>query len=230
MENAHFGPDLYTGWRGSSLGEITEALEDRLLFRLTGPVAGLRVLEVGCGEGVLAVELAKRGAAVVAVDASLDMLAAAAARARTNDCPLSLARAEGTALPFRDGSFDLVVAKTVLCFIGDGQAMLDELARVLRPGGRLAIGELNRWSPWAAQRRIRAWLGSPLWRRGRVRTAGELRHLAERAGLAVETIEGAIYYPRLAWAARLMAPVDASLARFTTLGAAFLAMAARKAP
>lgn len=222
----HFGPELYSDWTGTTLGEITESLEDRLLWSLTGDVADRRALEIGCGEGRLAIELQKRGAVVTGADASADMIAAARTNAAATGCPLDLVRAEATHLPFADGSFDLVLAKTVLCFVGEADDMFAEMARVLRPGGRLVIGELHKWSTWAAQRRIRAWLGSPLWRRGRFRTAGELRRLARGAGLEAETVRGAIYFPRLTMAARLMAPCDDWLSRRTNFGAAFLAMAA----
>jgi hypothetical protein len=99
---------------------------------------------------------------------------------------------------------------------------------VLRPGGRLVIGELGKWSTWAAGRRVRAWLGSRLWRRGRFRTGTELRQLAEGAGLIVKAVRGAIYYPRWGIAARVMGPVDAVLGRFTTVGAGFVALSALK--
>jgi SAM-dependent methyltransferase len=102
------------------------------------------------------------------------------------------------------------------------------MARVLRPGGRLVIGELGKWSTWAAARRIRAWLGSRLWRSARFRTARELRALAAEAGLATEALRGAVYYPRSALAARLLAPCDRALGRLTTFGAAFLALSAIK--
>jgi SAM-dependent methyltransferase len=226
MATVPLGPELYAGWRGSSLGDITEALEDRLLFAVIGDVAGRCVLDVGCGEGALAVALQRRGAAVTAVDPSASMLAAAQSRARAEASPIALAGAAGERLPFADAAFDVVIAKTVLCFVQDAQPMVSEMARVLRPGGRFVIGELNKWSSWAAQRRIRAWLGAPVGRRGRFRTAGELRALARDAGLVVETVQGAVYYPRLAAAARLMARYDACFAHYTTVGAAFIAMAA----
>lgn len=223
-----FGPDLYAGWRSSDLGEITEALEDGLLGELIGDVYGRSVLEVGCGEGVLALYLRQRGANITAVDPSHEMLLAAQRHARTAACPIRFAQAQGEQLPFATASFDLVLAKTVLCVVDDAQLFVSEMVQVLRPGGRFVIGELNRWSSWAAQRRIRAWLGSRLWQRGRFRTPGELESLARTAGLEVETVRGAIFYPRLTLAARCLAPLDASFGRITTLGAAFVALAAVK--
>jgi SAM-dependent methyltransferase len=222
------GPELYAGWRESDLGAITEALEDRLLYELLGEVAGRRVLDIGCGEGALAVDLQRRGALVTAVDPSWTMIAAARERARGADCPVGLVQARGEQLPFATAGFDIVLAKTVLCFVGDGQPFVSEMARALKPGGRFVIGELNKWSSWAAQRRLRAWSGSRLWQRGRFRTPGELVRLAKHAGLQVETVKGAVYYPRLQAAARLMARYDACFAHWTTVGAAFIAMAAVK--
>ena len=121
-----------------------------------------------------------------------------------------------------------MTAITILCFVDDAAPVFGEIARVLRPGGRLVIGELGKWSTWAAARRVRAWLGSRLWRRGRFWTASELSRLAEAAGLIVETVRGAIYYPRWGFAARLMSAVDPGLGRLTTAGAAFVALSAIK--
>jgi len=199
-----------------------------LLFELIGAVAGRHVLEVGCGEGALSVKLHRAGATVTAVDPSWDMLMAAKSRLRLEQCPVALAQAAGERLPFATASFDIVLAKTVLCFVDEAQAMVDEMARVLRPGGRFVIGELHKWSSWAVQRRLRAWFGSALWRRGRFRTASELRRLATTSGLNVETVRGAIYYPRLAVAAQSMARFDDCFSRVTNLGAAFLALTATK--
>lgn len=223
-----FGPQTYETWCGSELGVITEGLEDELLFELIGEAKNRQVLDVGCGEGALSLTLWRRGARVTGIDPSAAMIDAARRRAAGADADIPFCRAKAEAMPFPDGQFDLVLAKTILCFVDDATDVFAETARVLRPGGRLVIGELGKWSSWALQRYIRGKLGSPLWRHGHFWTQSELRGLAERAGLRVETFRGAVYYPRCRLAARLIRPVDPKLGRITTLGAAFLAMTAVK--
>jgi ubiquinone biosynthesis O-methyltransferase len=222
------GPEAYVGWRASDIGAMTERLELELILELIGDVSGRKVLDVGCGDGELAVELWRRGAAVVGIDASTAMIDAANGRAKKWSADIRFQVAVAEHLPFLVEQFDIVTAITILCFVGDAAPVFREIARVLRPGGRIVIGELGKWSSWAAGRRIRAWLGSPLWRQGRFRTATELRRLAEEAGLVVESVRGAIYYPRWSPAARLLSRVDSRLGRLTTLGAAFVALSAAK--
>lgn len=195
---------------------------------MTGDVAGRDVLDIGCGDGALALSLAARGAAVVGLDPNPAMLRAAQSAAADADLRVGLAGGRIEALPLPDARFDLITAVTVLCFVSDTAAAWREMARVLRPGGRLVIGELGRWSLWALRRRIRGWLGAPLWRRARFHSAGELRRSAEAAGLIVEEIRGAVFHPPAATIAKLMAPADAWLGRRTTFGAAFIVLHARK--
>jgi ubiquinone biosynthesis O-methyltransferase len=220
------GPDAYARWRASEIGLITDRLERHLILELIGDINGCRVLDVGCGDGELALELKRRGATVAGIDASAAMIIAARARSKRENANVSFQVAMAEHLPFRDRQFDVVTAITILCFVDNAAPVFQEIARVLRPGGRLVIGELGKWSTWAAGRRIRAWLGSRLWRQGRFRTANELRHLAEGAGLIVEAVRGAIYYPRWSVAARVMSPFDPVLGRLTTIGAGFVALSA----
>jgi ubiquinone biosynthesis O-methyltransferase len=223
------GPEAYARWRESEVGDITEKLERRLILELVDAVDGCKVLDVGCGDGELTLDLAMRGARVAGIDASAAMIEAAKHRAQKRNVEAAFQVARAEQLPFLAGQFDVATAITILCFVENASAVFREVGRVLRPGGRFVIGELGKWSTWAAARRTRAWLGSPLWRRGRFRTAGELRHLAESAGFDVQAVRGAIYYPRCRYAARLLGGYDDFLGRLTTVGAGFVAILAVKA-
>lgn len=220
--------ESYVRWRSSRLGQITDALERQLLARLLGRVAGKKLLDVGCGDGAMAFELARQGATVTALDADPSMMAAARLRAENENTRIQLVEGSAESLPFDDATFDVVVAVTVLCFVPDAEHAVMEIARVLKPEGRLVVGELGRWSLWAAQRRIRGWIGHPVWRAVKFRTAADLRRLADAAGLRVVAIQGAVHYPPCGVAARFLAPVDLWLGQDKTFGAAFLAMSAVK--
>jgi len=224
-----FGPDTYADWRASSLGEITETLEQRLIHRLAGEIRGCAVLDVGCGDGALTRAFRHGGAAFVAgCDTDPRMIARACAQRAQMGADIIYAVARAEQLPFRDGSFDLVTVITVLAFVPEPELALREIARVLKPSGRLVVGDLGKWSLWAASRRIRAWLGAPMWKAARFRSAGELRSLAKAAQFGVERVTGAVYYPRSTRLARVMAPFDPTLGKATTIGAAFIALRAIK--
>jgi len=137
------GPADYRRWRASNVGVLVERLERGLILALIGDVRGRRVLDVGCGDGALAVELGRRGAEVVGVDASAAMIAAACRRARQDGIEIGFVVGDARSLPFAAGSFDLVTAITILCFVGRAAPAFREIARVLRPGGRTVIGELG---------------------------------------------------------------------------------------
>ena len=220
--------ESYARWRSSRLGQITDALERQLLFELLSSVADKALLDVGCGDCALASELSRRGAIVTGLDADPVMIAAARRRFEIEGTQLHLIEGQAERLPFDDAVFDRVVAVTVLCFVQDAARAVAEMARVLKPGGRLVIGELGRLSLWAAHRRIRGWFGDPTWRAAIFRTALEFRGLARVAGLDVVEIRGAVHYPPSEFAARLLAPVDQWLGRRTTFGAAFIAVSATK--
>lgn len=97
------------------------------LVRLLGSPAGA-LIDVGCGTGVYAVGLATQGWAVTGVDVSEDMLR------RARERGVDAVRADATALPFANGSFDAAVSLFTHTDFGDFPAVLREIARVLRPG------------------------------------------------------------------------------------------------
>ncbi|MEQ1715456.1 MAG: methyltransferase domain-containing protein [Hyphomicrobium sp.] len=221
-------PAAYQRWRASELGRMTDRIEAQIVQRMIGPVAGKRVLDVGCGDGELSVRLAQPGAEVTGVDADLRVLAAARNRAAQAGLAIEFIEGDVRQLPISDQTFDIVVAVTVLCFVSDPERAISEITRVLKTGGRLIIGELGRYSLWAVKRRIAGWFGSRTWRAASFLSPRQMQRLVANAGLIVEETRGAIYYPPCNLCAHWLAPFDARISGVTMTGAAFIALAARK--
>jgi len=108
---------------------------------------GTIALDLGTGTGDMAIELRRRGAArVIAADFSGAMLAAALEKASDTD-GIEFALADALRLPFADKTFDVVTNAYLLRNLGDLEAGLGEMARVLRPGGRLACLDMTQPPP-----------------------------------------------------------------------------------
>lgn len=107
------------------------------------PLAGGRTLDLGCGTGFPLLELAERlgpGASVVGLDPWLAALRRARMKCETWSVPGAQAvNGDGAAMPFRSGSFDLVVSNLGVNNFADPGAALAECRRVLRPGGALSL-------------------------------------------------------------------------------------------
>jgi SAM-dependent methyltransferase len=116
--------------------------------RLLGDVAGLRVLEIGCGSAPCARWLAAQRAHPVALDLSAAMLRHAAALGAATRLPVPLVQAGAERLPFTDASFDAACsAFGAVPFVAEPERVMREVARVLRPGGRwvFAVNHPMRW-------------------------------------------------------------------------------------
>jgi demethylmenaquinone methyltransferase/2-methoxy-6-polyprenyl-1,4-benzoquinol methylase len=109
---------------------------------------GQRVLDLAAGTGVSSVELARSGAFAVACDFSVGMLAAG--RAHKGRASVPFVAGDALHLPFADATFDAVTISFGLRNIVDVPLALRELARVTRPGGRLAVCEFSQpiWKPF----------------------------------------------------------------------------------
>jgi len=144
-------PRIFEG-RGSRIYDLVARRLLRGFYRrLAGDIArlapdGAAVLDVGTGPGVLLAELATRrpDLHLAGVDLSADMVAAA----RRNVRPADVVRvADVTDLPFPDDSFDLVVSSLSLHHWDHPEAAVPQLARVVRPGGRVCVYDF-RFAPF----------------------------------------------------------------------------------
>jgi arsenite methyltransferase len=106
-----------------------------------GLAPGARLLDLGCGVGSTAKLLAgEMGLEVIGIDASRTNVARAEREA--GDAPIAFVQADAHRLPFADRSFDAALGECVLSLFADQAAVLGEIRRVLRPGGRLGITDM----------------------------------------------------------------------------------------
>jgi len=114
-----------------------------ILIQEADPKRGERVLDVGCGTGIVAREVASRlgtTATVTAVDPSANMLAVARAVAAEEGLTIEWREGNAEQLPFHDDAFDLVLCQFALMFVADKAAALSEMRRVVNGSGRVLIG------------------------------------------------------------------------------------------
>ncbi|ATQ30847.1 methylase [Rhodococcus ruber Chol-4] len=165
----------YDTWFDTPWGAHAWAVERDAVDEVLPDVAGRTVVEVGCGTGRLVSHLAHRGARMLGVDLAAGMLSVATDRA-----PARLVRADATRLPVPDAVADAAVTIATLEFT-DAAAVLVEMARITRPGGRIVALTLNPTSPWG-------WIDRPTRRApysaARYVSRRELRRLGGRHGRA----------------------------------------------
>lgn len=128
-------------WSGASYERIAETfapIHDRVVAALAvGP--GVRILDVACGTGGVAVRAARAGAEVVGIDISADQLGKARSAADAAGVAIRFDEGDCEELPYANGEFDAVASAFGAIFAADHERAAAELARVSRRGGRLAL-------------------------------------------------------------------------------------------
>ncbi|HVO89928.1 MAG TPA: class I SAM-dependent methyltransferase [Casimicrobiaceae bacterium] len=201
-------PDAATGYdRIAHLYDVDMArnmpFDDVGFYARTLAQHGGPVLEVGCGNGRILLELQGRGIDIVGVDRSQPMLVELLRKALARSVAPSIARADARRLPFRDGRFQAVLCAysliTYMRAVDDAAVLIDEIARVLEPGGMLVLDAfVPRATAYSETFRVdysRPCTSGTLTRSKRIRAAEpgvnriERRYEIVRDGVAVETID-----------------------------------------
>ncbi len=125
------------------------SFEKGRVLPLLGYVNGKSILDVGAGTGRLAIDLIKQNALVTALDVSAEMLNELKKKIKNYSKASHLKTIVGDAesLPFDSDSFDFVVAAFLIVHLKDPRRFCDEAYRVLKPGGRLVVTNINQTDP-----------------------------------------------------------------------------------
>jgi len=133
-------------WESGDFGQIARTIEtvaEEFMARL--PLkAGLRVLDVACGTGNLAVVAARRGCETSGIDIAANLISQARDRSAAENLRITFREGDAEALPYEDDQFDLVVSMFGVMFAPRPEIAVAELRRVTRPGGQIALAN---WTP-----------------------------------------------------------------------------------
>ena len=164
------------------------------------PFAGLRLLDIGCGGGLLSEPMARLGATVVGADAAPRNIPVAQIHARQSGLEIDYRHTTAEALADAGGQFDVVLNMEVIEHVADPAAYLTACQRLLKPGGLMICSTLNR-NPksWlmaiVGAEHIMRWLpkGTHDW--NKFITPDELQALIEQAGLTQVDRKGMVFNP-----------------------------------
>jgi len=137
--------NLRSMWMAGDFGVVAKTIAsggEDFIRRLAIP-SGSRVLDVACGTGNLAIPLARSGCIVTGVDIAPNLLEQARQRAKTEGLQATFDEGDAEQLPYADGTFDAVVTMFGAMFAPRPELVSSELARVLKPGGLLAMANWN---------------------------------------------------------------------------------------
>ncbi len=164
------------------------------------PFDGLRLLDIGCGGGLLSEPMARLGAGVVGADASERNVAVARAHARQMGLGIDYRATTAEALEAAGEGFDALLNMEVVEHVADAQAYLDACARLLRPGGIMITSTINRTAKsWAmaivGAEHVLRWLprGTHQW--SKFITPDELFAMLSAAGLQPVDRKGMVFDP-----------------------------------
>lgn len=162
------------------------------------PFGGLRVLDIGCGGGILAEPLARMGGRVTGIDPAPGNIAAALAHAQASGLSIDYQATTAEALAATEARFDVVLAMEVVEHVADRDGFVATVASLVAPGGLLVLSTLNRTAKSFALAIVGAeyvlrWVPRGTHRWSQFVTPAELTTAVRRTGLAILGTRGMVY-------------------------------------
>jgi len=141
---------MYNKMLGFELNKIKQQNSIHIPFitrYLKKSMKGIKVLDIGCGTGGATVAWTLKGAECTGIDTSEDDLRIAAVRARCEGVNAGFRKVKGTKLPFRNGTFDIIICDQVLEHIPDFERTISEMRRIIKKEGIVYVDLPNRFFP-----------------------------------------------------------------------------------
>jgi ubiquinone biosynthesis O-methyltransferase len=138
----------YDGWYQTKLGNFIDKVESDCAFELFKLEKGMTVLDIGCGTGNFSIKLAKAGCKVIGIDISEEMLSIAKEKAKQKGLDIEFYNMDIYKLNFENEYFDAVFSMAAFEFIKEPEKALNEIFRVVKKGGEILIGTINKESSW----------------------------------------------------------------------------------
>ncbi|WP_439814285.1 bifunctional 2-polyprenyl-6-hydroxyphenol methylase/3-demethylubiquinol 3-O-methyltransferase UbiG [Zavarzinia sp. CC-PAN008] len=161
-------------------------------------LAGLDVLDLGCGAGVLTEPLARLGGRVTGLDATADAIDAARHHAAERDLAITYRVGEAATLAAEGQDFDVVVAMEIVEHVADVETFVADLARLVRPGGLAVLSTINRTKraygmAIVAGEYLLNWVPRGTHQYAKLVRPAELAHALRSAGLRLTDLKGLVF-------------------------------------
>jgi ubiquinone/menaquinone biosynthesis C-methylase UbiE len=183
-------PEKYDQWFETPIGRLVKGYERELILRLLKPERGEFILDAGCGTGVFTSDVLEEDTKVVGLELSGPMLI----RAMVKNKGRRFIPVQGNMgnLPFVEAAFDKAVSVTAIEFIEEAKVAVEEMFRVVKPGGIIVVATLNSLSPWAHRRGEAGKRGHPIFRHAYFRSPQEMAELSPVEGM----VETAVHFEK----------------------------------
>ncbi len=182
----------YDSWYTTKMGKHVDWVETQCAFGLLQGRKGQKILDLGCGTGNFSIKLAKQDYSVTGIDISTEMLRIARKKSNQEALNINFRRMDACNLDFADQSFDGAISMAAFEFIKDPARAMDEMFRVVKVGGFVLLGTINKDSKWGEFYRSEKIRQNSVYHYANFKTIDDLKELKSES---LQTISSCLFLP-----------------------------------